>query len=239
MSTSLYLSRARLRSARGEALSAVAPILIPDDESRRAGHAHRLVWLLFQDIPDAARDFLWRDDGDGKYLILSKRVPSDPLGLFDLETKPFEPSLKPGDRLHFVLRANPVLTTKRAGTRPGAEGRSRGKRVDVVMDALFAVPRDQRATLRERIAAEAGARWFDGQGARAGFERVGELLVDGYTHIDIEDRERRRRRGAGISVLDFKGQIEITDAAAFVAKLAQGFGAAKAFGNGLMLIRRA
>jgi CRISPR system Cascade subunit CasE len=239
MSASLYLSRARLRSTRGEALSAIAPLLIPDDECRRPGHAHRLVWLLFQDIQDAARDFLWRDEGAGKYLILSKRPPGDPLGLFDLETKPFEPSLKPGDRLRFVLRANPVLATKRAGTQAAAEGRTRGKRVDVVMHALFNVPRGQRAVLRDKIAVEAGARWLDGQGGRAGFKRVSELLVDSYTHIDIEDRERRRRRGAGISVLDFRGQIEITDPAAFLDKLATGFGSAKAFGNGLMLIRRA
>ncbi len=49
MTTPLYLSRVRLRSTRGEALSAIAPILFPDDGSVRAGHAHRLVWLLFQD----------------------------------------------------------------------------------------------------------------------------------------------------------------------------------------------
>src|SRR5215467_9093522 len=85
--TRLYLSRARLRTARGEALSAVAPLLIPDDPKRRAGHAHRVLWLLFRDVPDATRDFLWRDEGRGRYLILSCRPPSDPLGLFELETK--------------------------------------------------------------------------------------------------------------------------------------------------------
>ena len=38
MTTPLYLSRVRLRSTRGEALSAIAPILFPDDGSVRAGH---------------------------------------------------------------------------------------------------------------------------------------------------------------------------------------------------------
>ena len=60
MTTPLYLSRVRLRSTRGEALSAIAPLLIPDDASKRAGHAHRILWLLFQDIADSQRDFLWR-----------------------------------------------------------------------------------------------------------------------------------------------------------------------------------
>jgi len=35
------------------------------------------------------------------------------------------------------------------------------------------------------------------------------------------------------------GALEIADPAAFLARLAQGFGRAKAFGCGLMLIRRA
>jgi CRISPR system Cascade subunit CasE len=238
MSTRLYLSRApALRPRRGARGHRPAPHPAGRKPPRRS-RPHRLVWLLFQDVPDAARDFLWRDEGAGRYLVLSRRPPADPLGLFKLETKPFEPRLKPGDRLRFILRANPTLTTKRAGTH-STGARTRGKRVDVVMDALVKVPRGQRAARRDGIAAEAGAKWLDGQGARAGFTPVGELSVDGYTHLDIEDRARGRSRGTGLSVLDFAGHIAITDPAAFFDKLGRGFGAGKAFGNGLMLIRRA
>ena len=38
---------------------------------------------------------------------------------------------------------------------------------------------------------------------------------------------------------DLTGEIAVTDPKAFLAKLAQGFGRAKGFGCGLMLIRRA
>ena len=41
------------------------------------------------------------------------------------------------------------------------------------------------------------------------------------------------------SVLDFTGVLEVRDPAAFLAAIARGFGRAKAFGCGLMLIRRA
>jgi hypothetical protein len=75
-------------------------------------HTHHILWLLFQDTPDADRDFLWRDMGKARFFILSKRHPTDPLGLFELETKPFEPELEPGDCLWFVLRANRVIATK-------------------------------------------------------------------------------------------------------------------------------
>jgi CRISPR system Cascade subunit CasE len=236
MTAKLYLSRARLRSSRGEALAAIAPLLIPDDSSVRAGHAHRILWLLFQQDPEARRDFLWREEGRGRFLVLSQRPPTDPRGLFELETKPFAPVLASGDRLAFALRANPVIAIKEAGSGEEKDRRTRGKRVDVVMHELYGVPRGERAQVRDRIVAEAGAQWLAAQGARAGFRLAGAPIVESYTQMAIE---RRRRRSAGIAVLDLKGLIEITDTTAFLAKLAVGFGAAKAFGNGLMLIRRA
>jgi CRISPR system Cascade subunit CasE len=236
MITNLYISRARLRSSRGEVLSAVAPLLIPEDASRRPGYAHRVLWLLFQDVPDAERDFLWRDEGGGRYMILSRRQPSDPHGLFEIETKLFSPVLKPGDKVRFALRANPVITTKRAGTTTAPNGKIRGKKTDVVMDALHKIPKGERSKIRDKIASDAGAQWLKSQGERAGFTLAGQPAVEGYAQIPVEGR---RGRPAGFSVLDLRGVIEITDPPIFLDKLASGFGSAKAFGNGLMLISRA
>jgi len=244
--TELHLTRARLRTTRGEALSAIAPLLVPDDAAKRASHSHRIVWLLFQDLANAERDFLWRDEGEGRYMILSRRPPSDPHDLFDLQTKPFEPSLGRGDRLSFVLRANPVVASKAAlDAAPGAS-RARGKRVDVVMHALFgAHSREERKAMskkgelspaRERIVQETGAAWLAAQGAKAGFELAGKPAISGYAQIAVE---RGHGRPAGFSVLDFAGTIAVNDPAAFIDRLAKGLGSAKAFGNGLMLIRRA
>ena len=61
------------------------------------------------------------------------RPPEIRIGLFDLDYKPFAPVLSAGDRLGFTLRANPVVARLAV---PG----ERGKRHDVVMDALHAVP---------------------------------------------------------------------------------------------------
>ena len=99
--TRLYLSRARLQARRGEALAAIASLLLPADPKQQPGHAHRVLWLLFQDIADAKRDFLWRDEGNGRYMILSHRLPTDPHQLFELETKPFAADLSVGNRLAF------------------------------------------------------------------------------------------------------------------------------------------
>jgi CRISPR system Cascade subunit CasE len=232
----LFMSRARLRATRGEALSAIAPLLIPDEDNKRAGHAHRVLWLLFQDIPDARRDFLWRDEGNGRYLILSQRSPTDPLGLFELESKSFEPSLTVGDRLAFTLRANPVVASKGALAPESRAQRERGKKVDVVMHALHKVAKTERKAVRDRVASTAGTQWLTAQGEKSGFKLASAPEIDGYAQIAVE---RRRGRSAGFSVLDFKGIVEVTDPTAFVDKLACGFGSAKAFGCGLMLIRRA
>ena len=242
---SLHLSRVRLRTLRGEALASIAPLLIPDDKTKHAGHAHRVLWLLFQDIPDAKRDFLWRDEGNGKYMVLSARTPTDPKGLFEIDTKPFAPELDAGDQLAFSLRANPTVatTTSTPESAPGAK-RPRGKRDDVVMRALYGIPKGARGLVRDEIATTAGTAWLTNQGAKSGFKlltaeaegRIVSPIVDGYAQVPVE---RRRGRPAGFSVLNFAGRIEITDPLAFLAKLPLGFGSAKAFGNGLMLIRRA
>jgi CRISPR system Cascade subunit CasE len=234
--TGLFLSRARLQSGRGEALSAIAPLLIPADPKQQPGHAHRILWLLFQDVPDSKRDFLWRDEGDGRYLILSQRPPTDRNGLFELSSKAFAPDLAVGDKLAYTLRANPVVASKLARNEADKTTRARGKRIDIVMQALFTVPKGERGMVRDQIASEAGQAWLASQGTRAGFTLSAPPLIDGYAQIPVE---RKKGRPAGFSVLDFQGVLEVTDPAAFLAKMSAGFGSAKAFGNGLMLIRRA
>ena len=155
---SLYLSRLRLR--RDAALSALAPVLAPDDGSGRADRSHRLLWAVFSDGPDRKRDFLWREEDLGRFLVLSARAPLDPHHLFEIETKTFKPELAKGDKLRFVLRANAVVSRKTGG--------SRGRRDDIVMHRMHAVPKGfERAQRRDEIACEAGRDWLRNQGAKA------------------------------------------------------------------------
>lgn len=255
MTSHLYLSRARLRTRRGEALASIAPLLMPTGERERHAAAHRIIWLLFQATPDAGRDtnwreteqgFLWRDEGDGRYLILSREQPTDPLGLFEIDTKDIEPALANGDRLRFALRANPVSARKAALTDEQKQARTRGKRVDVVMDALNSVPRTDwesrtgRAFERDRIVKEATHTWLKRQGESHGFALLSDphFTADGYAQVQVARGARGRGRAAGFSVVNLAGELTVTDPAAFLTRLPLGFGSAKAFGCGLMLIRR-
>ena len=199
----------RARLRRDAPIAALANLLVPEDAADRAAASHRLVWALFADAAGRRRDFLWREEKPGHFMALSARPPADPHGLFDLESKSFAPVLSPGDRLGFTLRANPVVA------RPEAQGQ-RGKRHDVVMDLLRDVPIEPPA-LRSPV-------------------RGLDVGVDGYDSVRIP---RAAGKPAVFGVVDFSGVLQVRDPACFLARLTQGFGRARAFGCGLMLIRRA
>jgi CRISPR system Cascade subunit CasE len=223
----LYFTRARLR--RAPALAAIGSLLLPSEASARVGAAHQLVWSLFAGDPGAVRDFLWREDQHGTFYILSSSLPGES-PVFEAETKEFAPALAAGDRLRFSLRANATRSIK-------AEGAARGKRADVVMAALKAVPKAARAEARPGLIADAGSEWLAAQGERHGFA----LTEDAVLHVDGYDQLRLARpdaRAITVSVLEFEGILQLTDPVRFLAALAKGFGHAKAFGCGLMLIRR-
>ena len=227
--TGATLARARLR--RDVPAHALARLLIPEQPDAQLGAAHRLVWALFADVPDRRRDFLWRQIKPGEFLILAARPPCDPHGLFALECKSFAPALVPGQRLQFDLRANPVISV------PCGPG-SRGKRHDVVMHALSGLATADRAAAREQATHDAGAAWLARQGKGAGFAiDEKQLHIDGYDRVRIPREDRR----ADIiySVLQFRGVLTVQDPERFVSALLRGFGRARAFGCGLMLIRRA
>jgi len=220
----LYLSRLRL--SRKPSAQALDKILNPPDPGPRLDAHHRLLWAAFTDSPNRRRDFLWREERAGEFLALSARPPA-PGDLFETpQVKDFAPQLVRGDRLAFALRANATRERKNAG------------RVDVVMDALHALPKEARLSERMVLAQREGAAWLARQGEAAGFRLIGAEVGD-YSAISLPGRRGPRAGQPQFGILDVTGALEITDPAAFLARLAVGFGRAKAFGCGLMLIRRA
>lgn len=230
-----WFSRARLRP--DASLAALRKILVPDRQDARAAAAHRLVWTLFADSPDRRRDFLWREGEPGTFYILSAREPHDTHGLFELfPPKPYAISLAAGDRLEFTLRANATVAR-------GGEPGKRGTPCDVVMDALYRIPAGvERAGARATVIESAALRWLTAQGERNGFSLAERseghkpwLNVLGHRVLRID---RGKAVPARFGVLDLEGVLEVSDPQTFSAALVQGFGRAKAFGCGLMLVRR-
>lgn len=104
------------------------------------------------------------------------------------------------------------------------------RRDDVVMDWKRRVyPDESRRPPLQEIAQEAGAVWLTERATGCGFA-IETLNVDGYR------QQRWYKPGAEqpitLSTLDFAGTLRV------VEKLFQGIGPAKAFGCGLLLLRR-
>ena len=202
---------------------------------------HQLLWKLFPDYT-GPRPFLFRQemedgaDGEGRckgvplFYLLSQKTPVALPGLLEVESKPFAPRLDAGEKLAFRLRANPTVSRR-------VEGQKHSRRSDVLMHAKSAFAPDQRASQQCKDAMDQAAReWLAGQGEKNGFALLGPPQISGYRQHSLG----RKRQGKPIqfSGVDYNGTLEVTDTPAFMSLLEQGLGRSKAFGFGMMMIRR-
>ncbi|MCX7113843.1 MAG: type I-E CRISPR-associated protein Cas6/Cse3/CasE [Proteobacteria bacterium] len=195
---------------------------------------HQLVWRWFAD-QEVGRDFLFRREQQGHwpcFYVLSKRKAVDSSYLWEIESRPFEPRLSNGERLAFSLRANPVKVRKTSDD-PTVKTRRRDDVVADLKQKLYP-DKNQRPPMAQ-IVCEAGTEWLAARAKRNGFA-VESLNVDGY------QQQRLYKPGTDkpvtLSTMEFSGILRIQDAGVFTEKLFQGIGPAKAFGCGLLLVRR-
>jgi CRISPR system Cascade subunit CasE len=110
------------------------------------------------------------------------------------------------------------------------------------MDALRAQEKageaQSRAARRPQVAQAALSEWWRAQGARHGFRAVEEIVRD-YRAVALEPRRARGRSAPQLGLSRLTGEVEVIDPALFSARVAAGFGRAKAFGCGLLLLKRA
>ncbi len=196
---------------------------------------HTVLWRLFPDDPDAKRDFLFRKAINNSwpfFYMVSQRQPQAPNKTIKIETKVYQPRLDLGHHLSFNLRVNPVITKKN----------STGKRIrhDVVMNnkCNCAYP----FSIEDRISSgqlehTAGITWLSARAEQMGCEFDTEALrVYGYQQHRFKSRKQKEL--IKFSSLDFSGRLIVTEPDKFRHALFNGIGPAKAFGCGLMLVRR-
>ena len=241
MSEPLHFSRLTLRRDATD-IAPLLQVLQPSKSSDRIAVDHRLIWTVIP--PDVRTDveqsrtagtpksaFLWRADRQrGRYYLLGPK-PLEESPFFTIETKPFEPALSPGERLAFDLRLNATVDRK-VGV--DSQGKAIRQRCDVAMDLLKAEAKTDRAGSRMQLAEKAAYDWLTTRAAEHGFH-LDKLRLEGYR------AERFARRGGKfgtLGIFDLKGALTITEPNSFLTRLRQGFGRGKAFGCGLMLIKR-
>ncbi len=180
---------------------------------------HQALWDVFQDAP--ARSFLYRrEDRNGQIFlyVLSETCPKES-NVFIVQTKEFSLNMKTGTKLSFSLRANPTVSRQ-------------GKRCDVFMDTKHRM-RQEGMSNYHADREEAAKDWLKRQAQNSGF-KLSAVSVDRYCQKKVIGKQQLIQ----FSTIDYSGTLVVTDPGLFLAKLRKGFGREKAFGCGLMLIRR-
>ncbi len=124
-------------------------------------------------------------------------------------------------------------------TRKDEKGRQR--RHDVVMDLKHRTGYQQLAECERpplaSLIEEAGQTWLQARAEKNGFSFANtEICVEGYHQHRAA--KRGRENTIRYSTLDFTGLLTVENEELFRAVLMSGIGSAKAFGCGLMLVRR-
>ena len=220
---SLYVSTVRISDER-----AIAPVVF---HRAKVGQAlapeHHLVWSLF-DRRATERNWLYRRLTDRALRVVSATAPSSsPYATVLTAREQSYDWLEPGMRLCFRLRANAVKRTIVNG---------KSKKVDVVMHALLPLSREERGERRDEITRSAYLAWMQRQGEVHGYSVEPEVF-----QVVAHYRERIARRNAAPALIncgELVGLLKVSDPEALRICLAEGIGASRSFGCGLLEVAR-
>ena len=226
----MYFSRIRLNSA-------IEPIRLAKVLRQNSYGEHQTIWRFFDCDSDRKRDFLYRhviEYGQTKYYVVSERIPTDITGIWKIDPpKMYDPVISNGQSFRFMLRANPVIDVRC--------NNARSSRHDVVMYEQKRIgykqmSRTDRIPLSQLVQ-NVCTGWLDTRSGSNGFSINRDLVrADGYRRH--RNRIPNRNSTIQFSSVDFEGILSVTDPDLFTSMLFKGIGKSKAFGCGLMLIRR-
>lgn len=198
---------------------------------------HQVLWQLFDGNPDADRDFLYRqviEHGCIKYYILSRRIPVDKTGIWHIDPpKVYDPHLSEGQKLFFMLRVNPVvIVTTESGKK---------QRHDVVMQKKkrigYKYLREKELPPLQQLVQQSSIKWLTARMHTNGFScEPQQVAADGYQQH--RSRINKQQHLIRYSTVDFEGILTVTNNDLFRKALFSGIGKSKAFGCGLLLIKR-
>ena len=202
---------------------------------------HQWLWEFFPSSEDQTRDFIFRRhalEQVPRFYVVSQRPPTAFSEAWQVQSRSYDPQWLEGQCLSFQLCANPVVTKKNADGKP--------QRHDVVMQA-----KKQLLAERELNADAKWKEWFGEDGKPLLYELVQESCIDwlqsradnhGFTvmaaNVDAYQQKKAGKRGIRFSTVDFSGELRVTDPALFQQVLFNGLGHAKAFGCGLLLVKK-
>lgn len=199
----------------------LSKIMISGAACRNPYEIHRVLWKLFPDDAEASRDFLFRveqaDRTSAAILMQSVRKPEIAFSAARiLACREYTVSLQAGQRLRFMLVANPVKMINDEGGRMNSEGEPKKCRVPLIRED------DQRAWIERKL--------YDA----ASLEN---LVINPV--FSLRFRKSKEDRAGKIQPVSFLGALSVKEPDAFVGLIQTGIGPAKAFGCGLLSLARA
>lgn len=194
---------------------------------------HQMVWNIFSESPSQKRNFIFRQDfqhGLPLIYVVSKSLPNNDIS-WNIDTKPYSPKLKEGQKLAFMVRVNPIVNRK--------SDKPRSSKHDIIMDAKIMLKLSQKPITewptKPELIQSVGTDWLKKQGEKHGFIFSPESAsIDSYQQLKLYSKKSMMK----LSTLDISGLLIVTDVEKFIQMLYQGLGSAKSFGCGLMLIRK-
>jgi CRISPR system Cascade subunit CasE len=202
---------------------------------------HQWLWNFFPNSEGQSRDYIFRRyevEKISRFYVVSQRPPTAFSEAWQVKSRSYDPQLQEGQRLSFQLCANPVVTKK--------DPAGKSQRHDVVMQAK------RQLLVEHGLNAEAKWKeWPDQDSKPLLYELVQKSCFDwlqsragkhGFTvmavSVDAYQQNRAGKRDIRYSTVDFSGELLVTNPKLFQLALFSGIGHAKAFGCGLLLVKR-
>jgi CRISPR system Cascade subunit CasE len=198
----------------------LSKILITGPPCRNSYEIHRSLWGLFPEDADKDRDFLFRvsqgDRNHAEILMQSTREPRYPSSTAQiLACKEYSLAFVPGDRLRFLLIANPIKTIKDEASRKKEDSEIKKCRVPLIRED------EQREWIERKFRDVA---------------LLETIVIDPI--LPLRFKKSKEDRVGKIQPVNFQGVLKVIDAAAMLELVKTGVGPAKAFGCGLVSLSR-
>lgn len=199
----------------------LSKVMIRGSACRNPYEIHRVLWKLFPHDDDAERDFLFRIERSGQQnaevLLQSHR---EPVNAVEREAriigiKPYTLQFSVGQRLRFLLLANPVKTISDEGGRLNTGGEIKKCRVPLIRE------NELQSWIVRKL---------------EGLAIVDTVMIEQRSVLNFH--KASERRAGKIQPSSFQGTLTIVDPEGLKKMVASGIGPAKVFGCGLLSIAR-
>jgi len=199
----------------------LSKIMVSGAACRNPYEIHRALWKLFPEDAEASRDFLFRvrqsDRSRAEILMQSMREPEiSSKATQILACREYPLSLKAGQRLRFLLVANPIKTISDELGRTNADGDLKKCRVPLVRED------DQRGWIERKLLNAAS---------------LESITID--PAFPLRFRKGKEDRAGKIQPASFQGILKVEEPVSMMELIRNGIGPAKAFGCGLLSLARA